>query len=156
MVWTRACVLGYNMHNSITYNYTNNYQQLHQLCYHYALWIMCITIRIYGSAIYVYKRYRHQVYMLGNISCKQCTVAHTQQGLLAIVYHTYSRAYLRGTVVHKYMPISLQLYMMSEGDLVYSLHLTQLQSIVVHHTLQKYYGTNNDIVLPLLDQLPNI
>jgi hypothetical protein len=44
-----------------------------------------------------------------------------------MVYHTYmytnSRAYLRGTVVHKYMPISLKLYMMSEGDLVYSLHL---------------------------------
>ena len=89
------------------------------------------------------KRYRHHVYMLGNICCKQCTVAHTQQGLLAIVYHTcmytYGRAYLRGTVVHKYMPIFLQLYMMSKGDLVYSLHLTQLQSIVVQHTLQMCY-----------------
>ena len=76
------------------------------------------------------------MYMLDNICCKQCTVAHTQQGLLAIVYHTHSRAYLRGTVVHKYMPISLQLYMMSEGDLVYSLHLSLVivyKQYIVHY-----------------------
>ena len=55
------------------------------------------------------KKYRLPSIWLGYIYCKQCTVAHAKYGLLAKVYHmyTYSRAYLRGTVVHWYMPILL-------------------------------------------------